>query len=109
MKEITVEEGAACGTLPTTAREGYTFGGWFMTSDYTGEAVKSIDAVNEAVTLYAMWIAISLQPRGTGNVYSKPIAQHEGDETVCVLKASGTGKTIGLGQMCCVKVALPQI
>ena len=51
IEKITVEEGAAYGTLPTPTREGYTFGGWFK-----GETkVEATDKVTETHTLTAKW------------------------------------------------------
>ena len=56
IEKITVEEGAAYGTLPTDpTREGYTFGGWFLTEACDGEAVKATDTVSASHTLYAKW------------------------------------------------------
>jgi hypothetical protein len=99
-EKITREAGAVYGTLPTPTAEQtrknssdycYSFGGWYLNADCTGEAVKPSDVVDQTCTLYAKWIAISFQPRGTGNVYSAPVTQYEGDEIVYVLKASGSG------------------
>ena len=42
--------------LPTPTYEGYYFGGWYLTSDFSGEAVSSPYYNSENVTLYARWL-----------------------------------------------------
>lgn len=42
-------------TLPTPEREDYVFGGWYLTADFTGEAVTGTYAPTGNVTLYAKW------------------------------------------------------
>ncbi len=44
-------------TLQEPTKEGFTFGGWYMDSAFTSEAVVSV--TNEDVTLYAKWKPIS--------------------------------------------------
>ena len=55
IEKNTVEEGAAYGTLPTAAREGYTFGGWYLTAECDGDAVTANTTVSASHTLYAKW------------------------------------------------------
>ena len=51
--------GTATTLVPAT-KEGYTFGGWFTTSDCTGSPVTALGAedYNDNITLYANWIPI---------------------------------------------------
>ena len=51
---------SAAITLPTPTRTGYTFGGWFDNSSFTGTAVTSIPtgSINNR-TYYAKWTVIS--------------------------------------------------
>lgn len=55
-KELTVTYNAVYGTLPTTARTGYTFDGWFTAKD-NGSQVQDTDVVTltRDTTLYAHW------------------------------------------------------
>ena len=44
-------------TLPTPTRAGYEFGGWFLSSDFSGAAQTTIPAgTNNNVYVYAKWI-----------------------------------------------------
>ena len=53
---ITVQQGAAYGTLPTpAAREYYTFAGWYTNAACTGTAVTEDTTVSASHTLYAKW------------------------------------------------------
>ena len=53
IEKITVEEGAAYGTLPTDpTREGYTFEGWALED---GTIVNASTTVSASHTLYAKW------------------------------------------------------
>jgi len=53
---ITVQQGAAYGTLPTPAdREYYTFAGWYTNAACTGSAVTEDTTVSASHTLYAKW------------------------------------------------------
>src|SRR5690606_16820924 len=40
--------------LPTPTKEGYTFAGWYLTSDFGGNAVTQITEAKN-VTVYARW------------------------------------------------------
>ena len=44
-------------TLATPTKEGYTFAGWYLTSDFSGNAVTQITEAKN-VTVYAKWEAI---------------------------------------------------
>lgn len=53
ISSMTIEQGAAYGTLPTPAtREGYTFGGWTLAD---GTVVAADTKVTSSHTLYAKW------------------------------------------------------
>ncbi len=54
---LQIEEGSVYGTLPLVSRDGYIFGGWYLTADCTGDAVTESTAVTSAHTLYAKWTA----------------------------------------------------
>lgn len=41
--------------VPNTSRDGYTFGGWYLKSDFSGNAVVFPYEVKEDTTLYACW------------------------------------------------------
>ena len=45
-------------STPATTRENYVFGGWYTTSDYSGNSVSFPYTLTEEVTLYAKWLAI---------------------------------------------------
>src|SRR5690606_38999557 len=44
-------------TLPTPTKEDYTFAGWYLTSDFSGNPVTQLTEAKN-VTLYAKWEAI---------------------------------------------------
>jgi uncharacterized repeat protein (TIGR02543 family) len=47
-------------TLPIPSKTGYTFGGWYKTSDFTDTAVNGILATDwGSPTYYAKWVAIT--------------------------------------------------
>lgn len=53
----TIEDAAR--TLPIPTRDGFTFGGWYLTNQFTGEAVTSIAAGSSGHrTFHAKWNAI---------------------------------------------------
>ena len=56
VKQIT--EGEAYGELPTPERTGYTFDGWYLGAECTGEAVTDQTVVAAAHILYAKWTYI---------------------------------------------------
>ena len=55
--QMTATYGARYGTLPTPARTGYTFEGWFTKANGQGSEIKAETVVNTAAnhTLYAFW------------------------------------------------------
>ena len=53
MSAVKVEEGQEY-QLPVPKRTGYSFEGWYLSEDFSGEAVTSL-TVTENVTLYAKW------------------------------------------------------
>ena len=63
-------------TLKTATKDGYTFNGWFTTSDCSGTAVTSLGATayTENITLYAKWtenlttVTINTNPTKGGTV-----------------------------------------
>ena len=82
-----VAVGEAYEALPEVAREGYIFCGWFTDSGCTGDAVKATDIVEEAHTLYAMWIKgavsqttidFSTKDQRTEYTTSKQVWENEG-------------------------------
>jgi uncharacterized repeat protein (TIGR02543 family) len=46
-------------TLPTPTRTGYTFGGWFVASDFSGSALVSPYSPTSSLTIHAKWNAKS--------------------------------------------------
>jgi uncharacterized repeat protein (TIGR02543 family) len=42
-------------TLPTPTRTGYTFGGWYTASDFSGSALSSNYSPTTTLTIYAKW------------------------------------------------------
>ncbi|MBQ8659072.1 MAG: InlB B-repeat-containing protein [Clostridia bacterium] len=39
-------------------KDGYAFGGWYLSSDFTGEKVNAEDYAAQGVTLYAQWLKV---------------------------------------------------
>ena len=53
-------KGETCGSLPTPARSGYTFGGWYTEANGVGANYTSVSATPENdITLYAKWTAVT--------------------------------------------------
>ena len=50
---VQVKEGETY-TLPVLSQEGYSFEGWYLSSDYSGSPVTSVVA-SENATYYAKW------------------------------------------------------
>ena len=46
-------------SLASPYRDGYTFDGWYLTSDYSGEKVTVLNEINENTVLYAKWTKIA--------------------------------------------------
>ena len=74
---IEVEKGSKIGVLPTAAKEGYTFNGWFTAKD-GGTEVTAETVVTEAMTLYAHWEKKNDQ--GQGDIVNPP-SQDTGNTT----------------------------
>ena len=54
----TVTYGSTYGELPTSTREGYTFGGWFSDSGLTSSVTSSTSVTTASDhTIYAKWTA----------------------------------------------------
>ena len=50
-----VEKTSAIGTLPTATKEGHTFDGWYVNSDFTGSAIDATYVPEASIPLYAKW------------------------------------------------------
>ena len=79
-KSRNVTHGAAIGTLPTVARTGHTFLGWF-TAASGGTQVYATDAVTAARTLYAHWQA---------NTYTLTFNANGGDSSCSYRRTYGS-------------------
>ena len=55
---IIMEKDTPLGPLPSIARNGYEFDGWYYEANFTTKA-KETDLVTKEITLYAKWIIIS--------------------------------------------------
>jgi large repetitive protein len=55
----TFTTGGTTLTLPTPIRTGYTFGGWFVASDFSGSAIGSTYSPTSSLTINAKWNAKS--------------------------------------------------
>ena len=55
---VEVQEGEEY-TLPVPTREGYSFEGWYLTADFSGDPVTTITATGDT-TLYAKWEQLSV-------------------------------------------------
>ena len=57
-KKYTVEDTEI--TLPSVSKDGYEFGGWYLSGEFTGAAVTSgeYDFAAGGITLYAKWTAV---------------------------------------------------
>ncbi|MGA2781930.1 MAG: InlB B-repeat-containing protein [Smithella sp.] len=53
-----VVSGGTVGTLPTTTRTSYTFGGWYTDTSYT-TAFTASTTVTASITVYAKWTAVT--------------------------------------------------
>ncbi len=45
--------------LPTPTKENYSFAGWYLTPDFSGEKITSLSEIDENTTLYAKWVEVS--------------------------------------------------
>ncbi len=96
----TVTQGDAYGALPTPAREGYGFAGWYTGANGTGTEVTASTTVTTAAnhTLYAKWTAISPTytvtfdaQGGTVSPASKTVTQGETYEALPTPAREGYG------------------
>lgn len=58
VEPIIMEKNTPLGPLPSIARNGYEFDGWYYEANFTTKA-KETDLVTKEITLYAKWIIIS--------------------------------------------------
>jgi len=83
---ITAKEGKEVA-LPTPQREDYRFDGWYLTSDFSGEAVETVIA-SANVTYYAKWTrvyAVNLDLNG-GALDTTKIFLAQGDNVYDAVK-----------------------
>ncbi len=74
-------------TLPTPIKEGYSFEGWYLSSDFSGDSVTSI-TVSSNTTVYAKWAelyAINLNLDG-GSLDKTVIYAKAGDNVYDLVK-----------------------
>lgn len=95
----TIEENS-CATKPADPeRTGYTFGGWYTSSDYLGEAYDFATPVTEAIILYANWkvesytITYSGIDEDTTNPNADITTYTIESDTISLADASKTGYT----------------
>ena len=55
---VTVTPGAEIGPLPSTAREGFQFTGWYSRQNGSGEQLTAYTVITQDVTYYACWIPL---------------------------------------------------
>lgn len=58
IENVTLEPGEQY-TLPIPEREGYSFEGWYLTSDFSGEPVETVSAETESDLLCKMGADVS--------------------------------------------------
>lgn len=74
-------------SLPTPIKTGYIFSGWYSDSNGSGQAITELPAdTNQAVTLYAKWIAEVKAPTITKQPQSLTLTQ--GEEGALSIEAS---------------------
>jgi uncharacterized repeat protein (TIGR02543 family) len=93
---MTVAYGAGYGELPTAARTGYTFGGWWTSAGGTGFEVTENTIVTAALdhTLYAKWTpntyTVTFDAKnGTVDIGSKVVTYGEGYGTLPIPSRMG--------------------
>ena len=72
--------------LPEPESEGYSFSGWYLSSDYTGDPITSISPQSDNITVYAKWIIIKLDydMSGAGWDYTEPFVYDGTAKSVAV-------------------------
>lgn len=57
-ESIYLERGAVFTDLPTPTHDGYSFGGWYTTKEYTGTPITELKILkNTNIALFAKWTA----------------------------------------------------
>lgn len=64
----------------------YTFQGWYLNADCTGEPVKVTDVVDGPKTLFAKWLNVSVAQRNSG--YADPVLKYIDGEWVYFIEGS---------------------
>jgi uncharacterized repeat protein (TIGR02543 family) len=87
-------------TLPAPARTGYTFGGWYETSGFTGSAVTTIPPLSMGnKTFYAQWTldhyTITYNPNGGNNNAANPTSYTVQNPTINLYTVTRAGYTFG--------------
>ncbi|MBQ8658107.1 MAG: InlB B-repeat-containing protein [Clostridia bacterium] len=59
ISSITVKEGKTYALPEPAAREGYSFDGWYATSDFSGSPVTEVVAGGKSTTYYAKWTQLA--------------------------------------------------
>ena len=86
-------------TLKDPVKPGYTFGGWYMAEDFTGDAVTEIAQGSTGdITLYAKWVkegdyTITYVLDGGTNVPENPPSYNVETETITLKEPVKTGYT----------------
>lgn len=88
-------------TLVDPTRDGYTFGGWFTSSDFSGSKVTSLGATDytDNITLYALWTK-TIGENGDYSVDEIPAQTYTGAaiEPAVVVRNISTGDVIASNQ-----------
>ena len=87
-------------TLKDPVKTGYTFGGWYMAEDFTGNAVTEIvQGSTGDITLYAKWepvnYTITYELEGGTNAPENPAGYNVETETITLKDPVKTGYTFG--------------
>ena len=84
-------------TLKDPAKPGYTFAGWYMAEDFTGDAVTEIvQGSTGNITLYAKWLenyTITYELYGGTNAPENPVGYNVETETITLKDPVKTGYT----------------
>lgn len=83
---ISVSKNEEC-TLPTPTREGYSFAGWYLNDDFSGDVVTKFTA-EKNTTFYAKWeqlFTLTLNANG-GNLSVNSLQFKAGDKLSAVIK-----------------------
>ena len=112
---LNVTYGSTYGTLATTSRTGYTFGGWWTGTNGTGTQVTAVTtvAITSAQTLYAKWTTALQTWRQTwygtednsGNAEDTADPYHTGIPNLLVFAFLGPNQNPALAKI----IQLPQV